>query len=238
MGRCQMIFSSYCTISQCAGFRHACYFFDRDIFFTNYAILSLCYARIVFQNLNNAQIINKQRNMTVTIHDKGFFISAFTLIELLVVIAIIGTLASTILASLNNVRPITRETRNLAAMKQVQTALEFYFDDFGRYPDTGGVWFLSCSDPTNYVPGLAPTYISVLPGHAYNCATVPLTGSIATIEYRSDGFAYKLSMHNETQDLRFRAFFDPTRDGGTNCAIVDGTAPNHMSIWQPASACW
>lgn len=164
--------------------------------------------------------------------------SAFTLIELLVVIAIIGTLASTILASLNSTRPIARETRNLAAMKQVQVALELYFDDFGRYPDTSGVWLLSCSDPVNYVPGLAPTYISVLPGHAYNCTTVPLTGSIATIEYRSDGLAYKLSMHNETQNPRFSVFFDPARDGGTNCAIVDGTSPNHMSIWQSASACW
>lgn len=212
--------------------------FLTEIFFYKLCYTILCYARIVFHSPNNAQIIKKQRNMTLNIHSKRFFISAFTLIELLVVIAIIGTLASTILASLNNIRPIARETRNLAAMKQVQTALELYFDDFGRYPDTGGVWFLSCTDPTNYVPGLAPTYIPVLPKHAYNCATVPLTGSIATIEYRSDSFAYKLSMHNETQDPRFRAFFDPTRDGGTNCAIVDGVSPNHMSIWQPASACW
>lgn len=52
----------------------------------------------------------------------------FTLIELLVVIAIIGILASVVLASLNSARKKSRDARRLSDIKQIQVALEFYFD--------------------------------------------------------------------------------------------------------------
>ncbi len=62
--------------------------------------------------------------------------SGFTLIELLVVIAIIGILASIVLASLNSARKKSRDTRRLTDIKQLQVALEFYFDGVGNanYP--------------------------------------------------------------------------------------------------------
>src|SRR3989344_73172 len=69
----------------------------------------------------------------------------FTLIELLVVIAIIGILASVVLASLNSARKKSRDARRLADIKQIQVALELYFDaNSGNYP-TG----LSLLVPTN-----------------------------------------------------------------------------------------
>jgi prepilin-type N-terminal cleavage/methylation domain-containing protein len=52
----------------------------------------------------------------------------FTLIELLVVIAIIGVLASIVLASLNSARRKSRDARRIADIKQIQLALELYFD--------------------------------------------------------------------------------------------------------------
>ncbi len=62
--------------------------------------------------------------------------SGFTLIELLVVIAVIGILASVILASLNSARGKARDARRLSDMKQIQTALELYYDTYGVYPSS------------------------------------------------------------------------------------------------------
>ena len=69
----------------------------------------------------------------------------FTLIELLVVISIISLLASMIFASLNSARAKARDARRIADFKQIQTALAFYFDKYGKYPNetpvTTNPWF-------------------------------------------------------------------------------------------------
>ena len=58
----------------------------------------------------------------------------FTLIELLVVIAIIGLLATLSAAALGGARAKARDSRRVADVKQMQTALELFFNDKGRYP--------------------------------------------------------------------------------------------------------
>lgn len=66
----------------------------------------------------------------MTINNK----KGFTLIELLVVIAIIGILSSVVLASLNSARQKSRDARRVSDMKQLQLALELYFDTNRAYP--------------------------------------------------------------------------------------------------------
>lgn len=73
----------------------------------------------------------------------------FTLIELLVVIAIIGVLASVVLASLNTARRKSRDARRISDVKQIQLALEMYFDSNSGYPTA--------------LSALASTYIPVVP---------------------------------------------------------------------------
>lgn len=76
----------------------------------------------------------------------------FTLIELLVVIAIIGILASIVLASLNSARQKGRDARRISDIKQLQLALELYYDANNQYPTA-----ISGTQLTG------PGYISVVP---------------------------------------------------------------------------
>ena len=96
--------------------------------------------------------------------------SGFTLIELLVVISIIGLLSSIVLASLSTARARARDTRRIEDLRQIQTALELYFSDYGKYPEPArgyGFWSGHCEGDfgnfDEYIIGLAPDYISVLP---------------------------------------------------------------------------
>lgn len=74
----------------------------------------------------------------------------FTLIELLVVIAIIGILSSVVLASLNGARKKGRDARRISDLKQIQLALEMFYDsNSSEYPDA--------------LTSLSPTYISTVP---------------------------------------------------------------------------
>jgi prepilin-type N-terminal cleavage/methylation domain-containing protein len=98
----------------------------------------------------------------------------FTLIELLVVIAIIGILASIVLASLDSARKKGRDARRIADIKQIQLALELYYDANSVYPPA--------LTSANLV---TPGYISVLPndptnGAAYSYAPWASTGSAST----------------------------------------------------------
>lgn len=85
----------------------------------------------------------------------------FTLIELLVVIAIIGMLSSVILASLNGARIKARDARRLVDLKQLQLALELYYDSQASpsYPKTP----LGGGKVTAKLGGLVPDYMQALP---------------------------------------------------------------------------
>jgi prepilin-type N-terminal cleavage/methylation domain-containing protein len=81
--------------------------------------------------------------MLKTNHQLGF-----TLIELLVVIAIIGLISSVVLASLNTARIKGRDARRISDIKQLQIALEFYYDKNGNYPQAINTWNDDCDGKT------------------------------------------------------------------------------------------
>ncbi len=58
----------------------------------------------------------------------------FTLIELLIVIAIIGLLSTLAVVALGSARVKARDSKRLADLKQLQTALELYYTDQNAYP--------------------------------------------------------------------------------------------------------
>ncbi len=99
------------------------------------SLLLVCvqtYFKCIFLQRNNVQISIAQRRVV----PRPKLVSGFTLIELLVVIAIIGMLSSIVLASLNSARSKGRDARRLSDMDQIHTALELYYDKYGKYPDS------------------------------------------------------------------------------------------------------
>ena len=60
----------------------------------------------------------------------------FTLIELLVVVAIIGLLSTLSIVALNTARAKARDARRVSDIKQIQTALELYYNDNAAYPSS------------------------------------------------------------------------------------------------------
>ena len=144
----------------------------------------------------------------------------FTLIELLVVISIIGFLATFAIFSLNNVRVKARNAKRISDLKQLQTALELYFDDNSFYPVSvggSGSWdgLYTCwgDSSANWIAGLAPTYIGKLPRDPRNH-----TNCGQQYIYNSNGKDYKLISHVPE-----------------NC---NGVKATHPSLIDPMRNCW
>jgi len=96
----------------------------------------------------------------------------FTLIELLVVVSLIGILATLILANLNSARERARDAQRKSDLRNINTALRLYYNDFGGYPansasgeimgcGSSGTSTCSWSGPWQTT---ATTYMSILPG--------------------------------------------------------------------------
>lgn len=127
-------------------------------------------------------------------------LTGFTLIELLVVIAIVGILASIIVTSLISARSKARDSKRLADLKTISTALEFYYDDTGHYP-LATTWVTGCNRPgtANWIPDGADytwntKYISSLPRDpSEDCSSA----SPKSYAYWSDGSTYKVTTELE-----------------------------------------
>jgi prepilin-type N-terminal cleavage/methylation domain-containing protein len=92
----------------------------------------------------------------------------FTLIELLVVIAIIGLLSTLSILALNQARARARDAKRISDVRQIQTALELYYNDSNNYPTTASVTAgAAISNGTNIY--LAAVPIPPLPTDGSNC---------------------------------------------------------------------
>ncbi len=138
-------------------------------------------------------------------------VKGFTLIELLVVIVIIGILATLATVTLSSARAKARDARRVSDIKQIQTALELYYNDATTYPAaanlvTSGVALFS----TN------ATYMAKVPANPspYNDGGCNLTEtSYAT----GDGtYVYTPGTSNTTYSLKYCV-------GGTTGNITAGT---------------
>jgi prepilin-type N-terminal cleavage/methylation domain-containing protein len=142
----------------------------------------------------------------------------FTLIELLVVIAIISILSSVVLANLGTARQKGRDGKRVSDMKQIQLALELYYDTNSQYPVAG--W-------SNLTTALNGTYISTTPndpvsGNSYGYYATP--SSCNNTSTKCTGYYIGAIMEAVGQVGTLTS--DNDTDIGGNNITVNGTALN------------
>ncbi len=146
---------------------------------------------------------------------------SFTLVELLVVIAVIGMLSSVILVSLGPTRWKARDSRRFSDLKQLQLAVELYYDENNSYPSTGGSWWgegnpcygdHDYSGPNGWIPNLAPEFIGKLPGDPK-----PNLAANHCYLYISDGTDYMIITHFTMEAICDGVDADTTPDPGDEC---------------------
>lgn len=161
--------------------------------------------------------------------------SGFTLIELLVVIAIIGILASIILASLSSARMKSRDARRIADIRQLQLALELYFDAQSpqSYPDalsalTAGCGGSGCIPSVPQDPlGTPYPYAVCAPATSYHLAaaleelTNPSLQSDADAPAGTCGGSDTIAGDAEKDTNQANDQCIPTASGGRYCYDVE-----------------
>ena len=83
-------------------------------------------------------------------------LKGFTLIELLIVIAIIGLLATLAIVSLTSAQQRARDTKRVADVKAMQTAMELYWNETASYPAVTGAstWTTLQSDLSSFISAM------------------------------------------------------------------------------------
>ena len=117
----------------------------------------------------------------------------FTLIELLVVIAIIGLLSTLSILALNTARARSRDARRVADVKQIQTALEMYYNDAGSYPTNASM------TPGARLFTANGTYMSAIP----TPPTPTNDGSCPVITGVDNKYTYAVGSGNSTYTIRY-----------------------------------
>ena len=151
---------------------------------------------------------------------------AFTLIELLIVISILGVLATIGLVAFRSAQFRGRDAQRKSDLKQISSALELYFSDYGRYPTSSSGLIMGCPSTTQSACnwGSGPfwdqktTYFKVVPKDPANSQNY---------YYKADSTAQKFQLfaHLEnSQDINCL----PNLSGKSDCAApkLPTAAPN------------
>lgn len=131
----------------------------------------------------------------------------FTLIEILIVVAIIGILAAVMTANYSETSANSRDSKRQSDLSNLQVAIEAYKNRFGKYPDGckgAGQWSgqvgtdFACLSGGQYIVGLAPDFISVLPIDPKLPSGRTDVGYVYTVN--GDGTVYKIMAMNTVEN--------------------------------------
>jgi prepilin-type N-terminal cleavage/methylation domain-containing protein len=148
----------------------------------------------------------------------------FTLIELLIAVVIIGILAAVGLGQFFTAQIRSRDAQRKENLSSVAKALELYYNDYGRYPNSLD-WGERFEDAKGTV------YMVELPND-------PVSG--VKYDYRTeDGINYKLYAHIEHEEDRCFASGQCLDGGypGADCGEGDAVLLCHYCLASPNISC-
>lgn len=146
----------------------------------------------------------------------------FTIVELMVVVTVIAILATIVYSSIGAASPKARNAERQADIRNLQTAIEQYKQKNGQYPAMGCVpgsnQISDEGDCANYIAGLAPEFITVLPkdikrgtnpGYGYvtntsapnNVGTSYKVFALGTVEAEAVTSAHPMKSCDSTADI-------------------------------------
>lgn len=145
------------------------------------------------------------------------------------------------LTSVNAARTKARDVNKKSDLKQLEIALEFYYDNNEEYPNSNTgcgtvAWSSSANCPTTYIQGLVPAYIPILP--------LPTVGNyVYSARGVDNNQSYKLtaqSVESETvssSGVWAHCPFSCTSEPGTWCSTRTEDYPNWYSISTGGARC-
>jgi prepilin-type N-terminal cleavage/methylation domain-containing protein len=157
----------------------------------------------------------------------------FTLIELLVVIAIIGILSSVVLASLNTARQKGRDARRISDVKQLQLALELYYDSHQTYPAATGGAPSSLLSSEGFIPAVPQDPIAEVGSYKY--AALRNSGDAAAVTTCDStnvcaSYVLRATLENGANTV-LGSDIDTNPIGGLDCRDI--TAPDYFYCQAP-----
>ncbi|MFH1462691.1 MAG: LamG-like jellyroll fold domain-containing protein [bacterium] len=144
----------------------------------------------------------------------------FTLIEFLVIISLVGLLTSIVSFGLSGVRAKSRDTQRLAEIDSLRKAIEFYYNDYGEYPEgedwikieedteIGGPFSAAMQPYLSKIP-LDPLYPEILNAGEED-------EKVFSYQYQStdDNQGYKIHVEMETEKYASYEVFSGIEAGG------------------------
>lgn len=187
--------------------------------------------------------------------------AGLSLVEMLIVVSIIAILSSVLFISFNEGSAQSRDAQRKADLRELQTALELYKNEHGRYPVgcngpvvtyTNAVSGWSgelgtahaCADGrSDYIRGHA-SGITFAPGFISSLPTDPRPGSGDygfVYAANADGTVYKIMVRNavETETVTYASEFsscDSNNAGSGMCDAVNSNSNNRPTHCQESNA--
>ena len=151
----------------------------------------------------------------------------FTLIELLIVISILGVLASIALVSFVSAQQRGRDVQRKSDLKQIFSALELFYSDYGQYPGANAAGQILACPSTG--TGIACAWGGTA---AFSDTKTTYMKSMPEDPVSSQKYFYRIVGSSDNQKYQLYARLENTKD--INCLSPSCTNPTLPTINVPS----